>query len=125
MAVSGYENFAFAACHADKADPVAYWKKVEAEQAKMLEHIHGHNAVTLRGPNVDLKLSIKGRRFLNSCGSHNMPDGEIYTGPVEDSVNGWVRFPYPAIYQGSAAPGTVMPLTNAPTPKCPGPPHLD
>jgi aminopeptidase len=64
--------------------------------------------VTLRGPNVDLTLSIKGRRFSNSTGTHNMPDGEIYTGPVEESVNGWVKFTYPAIYQGVAVEGAEL-----------------
>ena len=108
MRASEYEDFVYRACHADEPDPVTYWKKVESEQARMLAHIHGHELVTLQGPNVDLKLSIKDRTFLNSCGRHNMPDGEVYTGPVEDSVNGWVRFTYPAIYQGSAAEGVEL-----------------
>jgi aminopeptidase len=64
--------------------------------------------VEVRGPNVDLVLSIKGRRFRNSYGRHNMPDGEIYTGPVEDSVNGWVRFTYPAIIQGRVVEGVEL-----------------
>ncbi len=108
MSASAYEDFVYRACHADEDDPVAYWTKVKAEQAKMVERINGHDAVTLRGPNVDLKLSIKGRTFLNSCGTHNMPDGEIYTGPVEESVNGWVKFTYPAIYAGSAVEGIQL-----------------
>jgi len=62
----------------------------------------------LRGPNVEMTLSIKGRRFSNSTGIFNMPDGEIYTGPVEDSVNGWVKFTYPAIYQGVAVEGAEL-----------------
>jgi aminopeptidase len=102
MSLHAYENFVYRACHADEADPVAYWKKVELEQAKMIEKLQGHDLVTLHGPNVDLSLSVKGRTFMNSCGRHNMPDGEIYTGPVEESVNGWVKFTYPAIYNGVA-----------------------
>jgi aminopeptidase len=62
----------------------------------------------LRGPNVDLMLSIKGRIFDNATGVYNMPDGEIYTGPVEDSVNGWVKFTYPAIYDGVAVEGAEL-----------------
>jgi aminopeptidase len=62
----------------------------------------------LRGPNVDLTLSIKGRTFINSIGHFNMPDGEIFTGPVEDSVNGWVRFTYPAINNGVAVEGAEL-----------------
>ncbi|GAB4500661.1 MAG: aminopeptidase [Anaerolineales bacterium] len=108
MGLRAYEDFVFRACHANEADPVAYWKQVEAEQQKMIARVQGHNLVTLTGPNVDLSLSVKGRTFLNSCGTHNMPDGEIYTGPVEDSVNGWVKFTYPAIYNGVAVEGIEL-----------------
>jgi aminopeptidase len=108
MSLRSYEDFVYRACHADQTDPVAYWKKVEVEQAKMIEKIQGHNLVTLQGPNVDLTLSIRGRTFMNSCGTHNMPDGEIYTGPVEESVNGWVKFTYPAIYNGVAVEGIEL-----------------
>jgi aminopeptidase len=62
----------------------------------------------MRGPNVDLTLSIQGRNFKNSTGLFNMPDGEIFTGPVEDSVNGWVKFTYPAIYGGVAVEGAEL-----------------
>ncbi|MEW6407049.1 MAG: aminopeptidase, partial [Chloroflexota bacterium] len=64
--------------------------------------------VELRGPHVDLALSIKGRLFKNSFGEHNMPDGEIYTGPVENSANGWVRFTYPAITGGRLVEGVEL-----------------
>ncbi|MCX7754566.1 MAG: aminopeptidase [Anaerolineales bacterium] len=103
-----YQDFVFRACHADEADPVSYWKNVEAEQARMIAQMQGHHQVTLRGPNVDLTLSIRDRTFMNSSGTHNMPDGEIYTGPVEESVNGWVRFTYPAIYNGVVVEGIEL-----------------
>lgn len=112
MGVKAYEDFVYRACHADEPDPVAYWKKVEAQQADFIKRIQGKNMVTLQGPNVDLSLSVKGRTFMNSCGTHNMPDGEIYTGPVEDSVNGWVKFTYPAIYNGVAVEGIELTFTN-------------
>ena len=83
--------------HAQEEDPIAYWKGSGAEQQKAIDFLSGKDQVVLRGPNVDLTLSIKGRTFMNSIGHFNMPDGEIFTGPVEDSVNGWVKFTYPAI----------------------------
>ena len=112
MSFRDFEDFVYRACHADEADPVAFWKKVEAKQRKIIERIEGHDQVVLRGPNVDLTLSIKGRKFLNGAGINNMPDGEIYTGPVEDSVNGWVRFSYPAIYNGVMVEGVELTFTN-------------
>ena len=66
----------------------------EDRQSGIIERLERGDKVEVRGPHVDLSLSIKGRKFKNSFGEHNMPDGEIYTGPVEESVNGWVRFTY-------------------------------
>ncbi len=108
MSLSEYEDFVFRACFAELDDPVAAWKQVEAEQQRIVEWLKGHDQVTVRGPNVDLSLSIKGRTFMNSSGRFNMPDGEVYTGPVEDSVNGWVRFTYPAIHGGRMVEGVEL-----------------
>jgi aminopeptidase len=108
MGVHEYEDFVYRACKADLDDPIASWKSVETDQHKVIARIQGHDRVELRGPNVDLRLSIKDRIFKNSFGLHNMPDGEIYTGPVEDSVNGWVRFTYPAVYSGRVVEGVEV-----------------
>jgi aminopeptidase len=112
MSIRDFEDFVYRACHADQADPVAFWKGVEAKQRSIIDRLEGHDQVTLRGPNVDLTLSIKGRKFLNGAGANNMPDGEIYTGPVEDSVNGWVRFTYPAIFSGVMVEGVELTFTD-------------
>lgn len=101
MSLEEYEDFLYGACHADEEDPVAFWKSVQAEQQGKVDWLNGHDKVEVRGPNCDFSLSIKDRIFMNSCGRHNMPDGEIFTGPVEDSINGWVHFTYPAIFSGT------------------------
>ncbi len=110
MGWNEYQDFFFNACHvgADTPDPIAFWKEVCARQQKDIDRIQGHDRVELKGPDVDLRLSIQGRTFLNSCGAHNIPDGEIYTGPVEDSVEGWVRFTYPAVYAGQLVEGVEL-----------------
>ena len=110
MGFQEYQDFVFAACHADDdtPDPVAYWLSVERAQQRIVERIEGHDQVHVRGPNADLTLSIKGRKFDNACGKNNMPDGEVYTGPVEESVNGWVRYTYPAVYQGRVVEGIEL-----------------
>lgn len=109
-----YKDFVFKACFADEAtkDPVSSWKGFEERQRGIIERIEGQDKVEVRGPNVDLTLSIKGRKFKNSFGEHNMPDGEIYTGPVEKSVNGWVRFTYPAIMGGRVVEGVELTFKN-------------
>ncbi|MGH2522520.1 MAG: aminopeptidase [Anaerolineales bacterium] len=106
MSLREYEDFVFGACHVNgEADPVSFWKKTEAEQQRLVDYLKGHDRVKVISANCDLMLSIKGRTFLNAAGHHNMPDGEIYTGPVEDSVNGWVRYSYPAVSQGREVEG--------------------
>ena len=108
MSLREYEDFVFGAVHVQEDDPVAHWRDSGAEQQRAVDFLAGKDQVVLRGPNVDLRLSIKGRNFENSAGRHNMPDGEVFTGPVEDSVNGWVRFTYPAISGGVAVEGAEL-----------------
>ncbi len=112
MSLKEYEDFVFGAVHAHEDDPIAYWNSTAAGQQKAIDWLAGKSQVVMRGANVDLTLSIKGRKFMNSTGMFNMPDGEIFTGPVEDSVNGWVKFTYPAIYGGVAVEGAELTFTN-------------
>ncbi|HSB01130.1 MAG TPA: aminopeptidase [Anaerolineales bacterium] len=108
MSLKEYEDFVFGAVHAQEEDPIRYWKNTASAQQKAIDWLANKNQVVLRGPNVDLTLSILSRKFMNSIGLFNMPDGEIFTGPVEDSVNGWVKFTYPAIYDGVAVEGAEL-----------------
>jgi aminopeptidase len=64
--------------------------------------------VRLEGPGTDLRLNVSGRKFVAADGRHNMPDGEFFTGPVEDSVNGNVTFSYPAVYGGREVAGVKL-----------------
>jgi aminopeptidase len=64
--------------------------------------------VVVKGPDVDLSLSIDGRTFINADGENNMPSGEIFTSPVEDSANGWIKFTYPAIMSGREMEGVEL-----------------
>lgn len=108
MGLGEYSDFLFSAVHATETDPVVYWLQVMAEQQRFVDAISGHDHVQLRGPNVDLSLSIKGRTWRNSHGRRNLPDGEIFTGPVEDSLNGWVRYTYPAMHEGVVVEGAEL-----------------
>ena len=100
MSLADYCEFVYAAGMLNEADPLVYWKKVGQEQQKLVGWLKGRDQVTIKGSNVDLQMSIKDRVFISCDGKENFPDGEIFTGPVEDSVNGWVRFRYPAIEYG-------------------------
>ena len=100
MSLSEYEDFLYGATFVNKDDPVAEWQKLHKKQQVVVDWLKGKKYLTVKGPHVDLEMSIEGRLFENSDGKKNMPDGEIFTGPVEDSVDGWVEFTYPAIHIG-------------------------
>lgn len=108
MSLADFEDFVYGACRIDADDPVAEWQKVNGAQARLVNWLKGKKQVQVKGPNVDLQLSIDGRTFVNANGRNNMPDGEIFTGPVENSVNGWVRFTYPAIHAGREVEGIEL-----------------
>ncbi len=108
MSLEEYEDFVYGATFADRADGVAEWRALGAMQQKKIDWLKGKKHVKLQGPNIDLELSIEERVFLNACGERNMPDGEIFTGPVEESVKGWYRASYPSIVQGQAVEGIEL-----------------
>lgn len=100
MSLTDYEDFVYSACMPDPDDPAGYWRKVEARQAKAIRWLKGKKSVHVTAPGTDLTLSIDGRPFVN-CASHiNVPDGEIFTSPVENSANGYVQYTYPTLYEG-------------------------
>jgi aminopeptidase len=100
MSLSDYREFVYGAGLLNAPDPVASWRAEGEHQRKLIRWLSGKDQVALKGANIDLRLSIAGRKFKEADGKYNFPDGEIFTGPVESSVEGWVRFGYPAIYAG-------------------------
>jgi len=108
MSLSEYEEFVYGACMVHLDDPVAYWRAKSAEQQRLVDWLKGKDRITVKGEHIDLTLSIRDRVFINADGKKNFPDGEIFTGPVEDSVSGWVRFTYPAIYGGREVDGVEL-----------------
>ncbi|NWF65633.1 MAG: aminopeptidase, partial [Chloroflexi bacterium] len=112
MSLRQYERFVFEACKLHLADPVAAWQEVEQSQQRLIDYLAGKKHLHVRGPNIDLQMSIEGRPFLNATGKINFPDGEIFTGPVEDSVNGWVKFTYRAYYHDNEGIGARLTFVN-------------
>jgi aminopeptidase len=108
MSLAEYEDFVYAATFVDQEDPVAAWQKIHDDQERLIKWLEGKHEVHAVGPNVDLKLSIEGRRFRNSDGDRNMPSGEIFTSPVEDSVEGWYRGSFPAFNHGQEVHGLEL-----------------
>ena len=108
MSLSEYEDFVYGACMPDMDDPVGYWRELSTWQQRIVDWFKGKERVHVIGPETDLRLSIAGRTFINSDGKANMPSGEVFTGPVEDSAEGQVYFTYPAIHQGREVTGVRL-----------------
>ena len=100
MGLAEFEDLVYGACLPDLEDPIGYWKRFSAWQQRLVEWLRGKKAIHVVGPDTDLRLSIDGRPFINCDGRANMPDGEVFTSPVEGSVEGHVRYTYPAVYRG-------------------------
>lgn len=108
MSLGEFEDFVFHACHADEADAIASWRAFHERQERLASWLTGKKWIELHGQDVDLRLSVEGRSFINAGGNFNMPDGELYTSPVEDSAQGWIRFAYPAIHDGHEVEGIEL-----------------
>ena len=108
MSLAEFEDYVYSTMYVDTDDPAKEWRKIHDEQQRYVDWLSGKEELVVKGPNVDLTLSIKDRVFMNSDGVNNMPDGEIDTSPIEDSVEGWIRFTYPAIRQGKEVEGVEL-----------------
>jgi aminopeptidase len=105
MSLSAYEDFYYAACLALDGDPVTAWHRQSDQVRRLTDWIQGKEEVRIRAEGTDITLGVAERNWIACVGQHNMPDGEFFTGPVEDSVNGEIRFTFPASYGGRTVSG--------------------
>ncbi|HEX2129170.1 MAG TPA: aminopeptidase [Solirubrobacterales bacterium] len=108
MSLRDFEDFYFRACLAEDGDPLGAWKRASEECHRLAEWIEGREEVRVTAPGTDLRLGIAGRHFIPCDGEHNMPDGEFFTGPVEDSVEGEVSFHLPSMIGGREVAGVRL-----------------
>ena len=96
MSLREFENFVYNGCLVHEPDPIKAWRKISKEQQRLVGWLNKARQIHVVGPDTDLKLEVTGRKWENCDGRENFPDGEIFTGPIEDSVNGYIRYTYPA-----------------------------
>ena len=108
MSLRAYEEFVFGAGLLHTPDPVAAWKELGARQQRLVDWITPRKNIHISGPGTDLRLSVEGRTWINDEGKKNFPGGEIFTAPVEDSVQGVVQFTFPAFHGGREVPGVRL-----------------
>ncbi|MHC1604637.1 MAG: aminopeptidase [Candidatus Methanofastidiosia archaeon] len=101
MSLEEYSEFVYKAGLLDKDDPVGEWKKISKKQEKICNWLDKREEFRFVGLDTDLAMSCKGRKWINCDGKKNFPDGEVFTGPIEDTPEGEIRFTYPMIYMGN------------------------
>jgi len=105
MSLREFEDFVFRANLLHLDDPVAAWQAEERKQKTLIAKLRGADVVRIVGPDTDLTMSVKGRTFIPSVATHNVPSGEIFTGPVEDSVEGHIAYDFPVCEGGREIDG--------------------
>jgi aminopeptidase len=101
MSLAKYEDFVYGACHVDgDADPTAHWEAVSAQLTARARELDGVRELRILGADTDLRVIVEGRPWIPSDGRHNMPDGEVFTSPVETGTEGEIYFAFPSIFQG-------------------------
>jgi aminopeptidase len=100
MSLSSYEDFVFSACHVDSETAAEHWRLVSSSLHARAEALGAVKELRIMGPDTDLRVSVEGRSWIAADGCYNMPDGEVFTSPVENETEGEIRYTFPAIYHG-------------------------
>ena len=96
MSLREFEDFVYNSCLVHEPDPISAWRRISEEQQRLVDWLNKARQIHIVGPDTDLKFEVTGRKWQNCDGHVNFPDGEIFTGPIEHSVNGYIRYTYPA-----------------------------
>ncbi len=100
MSLAEYEDFVYKAMFLDHDDPIAAWRQFSVDQQKHVDRLDSVKTLLIVAEDTNLTLSVAGRKWMNSDGHRNYPSGEVFTGPVEESANGTIRFTFPAVRGG-------------------------
>lgn len=105
MSTEAFEDFYFRVCNLDYA-------KMAAAMDPLIALMEKTDKVKIIGPGTDLTFSIKGIPAVKCSGLRNIPDGEIYSAPVKNSVNGRISYNTPAVYQGVTYENIVLEFSD-------------
>lgn len=105
MSLEEYEDFVYGAGLLDMEDPVAEWKRISKEQERWVKYLDKKKELHIISEDTDISVNIENRKWINCDGRVNFPDGEIFTSPVEDKINGYITFSFPGIYMGKEIEG--------------------
>jgi aminopeptidase len=108
MSDDGYAAFVNRALFLDRPDPIAAWRELSDRQQRLVDRLSEAREIRIEADGTDLRLRVGGRAWINSNGRRNMPSGEVFTGPVEDSATGTIRFTIPSSPRGVLVEGVSL-----------------
>ena len=108
MSLTEYEEFVYGAGLLDKEDPTAEWKRISLEQERWVKYLDTKKELHIISEGTNIKVQIESRKWINCDGKVNFPDGEIFTSPIENGVNGYITFSFPGIYSGKEIEGIKL-----------------
>jgi len=100
MSLREFEDFVYKASLVQETDPIKAWRAISEEHQRAVDWLSRAREIRVLGLETDLNLEVAGRRWRNCDGHENFPDGEIFTGPIEQSINGQIRYTFPACAHG-------------------------
>lgn len=106
MSLAAYEEFVFRAGLLHLDDPPAAWREIHDRQQRVVDFLNGCSEIRFVTPQgTDLTVGVRGRNWINCAGHENFPDGEVFTGPIEDATTGQVCYSFPAVHAGREVDG--------------------
>ncbi len=108
MSLAEYEDFVYGAGLVDEDDPVALWEAFSGRLMRVADFLAGVSELRIVADGTDLTLGVAGRTWIPARGHENFPDGEVYTAPIETSVEGTISFTYPAVFQSREVQGVTL-----------------
>jgi aminopeptidase len=108
MSDDTYAAFLGGALFLDRLDPVAAWRELSDRQQRLVDRLGDAREIRIEADGTDLRLRVEDRTWINSDGKRNMPSGEVFTGPLEDSATGTIRFGIPSSPRGVLVEGVEL-----------------
>ncbi|MDF2882695.1 MAG: aminopeptidase [Clostridiaceae bacterium] len=112
MSLSEYEDFVYGAGLLNSDEPVKEWEKVSANQERWVKYLNLKKQLHIVSQETDIVVGINNRKWINCDGKVNFPDGEIFTSPEENNINGVITFSFPGIYMGKEIQGIKLKIVN-------------
>ena len=108
LSTSAFADYVFRACYLDEVDPIAEWQALHGRQQRLVDILDQTTTIRIEADGTDITFDVRGRRWVNSAARRNFPSGEVFTGPVEGSAHGVIRFSYPSRYEGVVVDGVTF-----------------